>query len=70
MLIRQVNQKRAISVSINISQIKVLNFNLMSAMVVLNIHGADYCCDINGINKSEAASSFKNAYLTERSGVL
>ena len=42
----------------------------MSAMVVLNIHGADYCCDINGINKTEAASSFKNAYLTERSGVL
>ena len=37
----------------------------MSAMVVWNIYGADFRCDINGINKSEVVISLKNAYLTE-----
>ena len=64
------NQKSAIFVTIGIFQVNGLSFKQMLAMVVVmyvlimsmnlsdiaivNIHGADYCCIISRISKSEA----------------
>ena len=39
-------------------------------MSTLNIKGADYCCIISGISKSEAIKLMQNNYLTEKSGTL
>ena len=64
------NQKSAIFVTIGIFQVNGLSFKHMLAMVVMmyvlimsmnlsdiaivNIHGADYCCIISRISKSDA----------------
>ena len=64
------NQKSAIFVTIGIFQVNGLSFKHMLAIVVMmyvlimsmnlsdiaivNIHGADYCCIISRISKSEA----------------
>ena len=34
--------------------------------VFLNIHGADYCCIIGGITKSEAINEMQNVNLSEK----
>ena len=66
MLVRQENQKSAIFVTIGIFQM-----NAIDAMIsTLNIKGADYCCIISGISKSEAIKLMQNNYLTEKSGTL
>ena len=38
----------------------------LSNISFLNIHGADYCCVINRISKSEAIKVMQNVYLTEK----
>ena len=64
------NQKSAIFVTIGIFQVNGLSFKHMLAIVVMmyvlimsmnlsdiaivNIHGADYCCIISRISKSDA----------------
>ena len=61
---KKANQKSAIFVTIEIFQIKILNFNHMypvddlltmsmnhSDIVILNIKGADYCCIISAVSK-------------------
>ena len=40
-----------------------INFN---DIAILNINGADYCCIINGISKSDALNLLKNADLIEK----
>ena len=37
----------------------------INSVTFLNIHGADYCCIINEISKSEAINPLKNADLSE-----
>ena len=37
---------------------------------MLNIDGADYCCNIIGISKTEPKNLLKNADLSEKSGTL
>ena len=44
-----------------------INFNNIS---ILNIHGADYCCIISRISKSEAVNLRQKADLNEKSGTL
>ena len=80
MLIRQVNQKKTIFVIIVFLD-KGFNFQphvcngchdlLMSMnlcdIAKLNIKGADYCCIISGISKSEAIHLMQNIDLTEKS---
>ena len=45
--------------------------NAIDAMIsTLNIKGADYCCIISGISKSDAIKLMQNNYLTENSGIL
>ena len=76
MLIRQVNQKSALFVTTGIFSIKGLSFNQMSVsmdlsdIAVLNIHGANYCCIISRISKSEAINLLKKVDLTEKYGTL
>ena len=41
-----------------------------SNTAILNIHGADYCCIISRISKSEATSLMENIDLTEKRGTL
>ena len=42
----------------------------LSNIAILNIDGADYCCIINGISKSDAVNLLQNANLNESRGVL
>ena len=39
-------------------------------IVISNINGIDFQCNINGVNKSEATNLLKNADLTEKSTTL
>ena len=39
-------------------------------IVILNIKGADYCCIINGISKSDTAIILQNTDLTKKRGLL
>ena len=76
MLIRQVNQKSVLFVTTGIFSIKGLSFNQMSVsmdlsdIAILNIHGANYCCIISRISKSEAINLLKKVDLTEKYGTL
>ena len=82
MLIKQVNQKSVIFVTIGIFLNKGFKFQSyvcnrcpdlammymnLSDIAVLNIKGADYCCIING---SEAINLIKNINLTKKRGTL
>ena len=83
-LIRQVHQKGEIFVTIGILQKKVSYFNLvfndchhvlmmsinLNDIVILNIKGADYCCIINRISKSEVVNLLQNTDLSEKTGTL
>ena len=42
----------------------------ISDITVLNIKGADYCCIISGISKSEGINLMQNIDLTKKSGTL
>lgn len=42
----------------------------INSIIILNIHGIDYCCIINGISKSEGINLVKNADLKEKGGIL
>ena len=42
----------------------------INSIAILNIHGVDPCCIINGIGKSEAMNLLKTADLTEENGTL
>ena len=42
----------------------------LSNIVILNIHGADYCCIISGISKSEAIRLLQKADLNEKCRAL
>ena len=85
MLVKQVHQKSAIFVTIGISEINVLNFNQMSAILmsallmmsmnlsdiaILNIKDFDYGCIISRISKSEAINIMENTGLTGKSRTL
>ena len=85
MLIKQVHQKSAIFVTIGISEINVLNFNQMSAILmsallmmsmnlsdiaILNIKDFDYGCIISRISKREAINIMENTGLTGKSRTL
>ena len=39
-------------------------------IAILNIHGVDYHCIINEIDKYEAIYSLQNAYLTKKREIL
>ena len=47
----------------------MMSMNLYD-IATLNIKGADYCCIISGISKSEAIKLMQNNYLTKTSGTL
>ena len=47
----------------------LMSMNL-SDIAILYIKGADYCCIISGINKSEATNLMQNINLTEKSRTL
>ena len=85
MLVKQVHQKSAIFVTIGISEINVLNFNQMSAILmsallmmsmnlsdiaILNIKDFDYGCIISRICKREAINIMENTGLTGKSRTL
>ena len=38
----------------------------LSNIAVLSINGADYCCIITGISKSEAINLMQNIFLSEK----
>ena len=42
----------------------------LNSIPVLNIHGADFCCIINVISKSEIINLLQNADLIEKSETL
>ena len=42
----------------------------LSGIDILNIEGADYCCIISGISKSEAVNLLQKADLKEKSRPL
>ena len=42
----------------------------LSDIAILNIHGADYCCILNRISKSEAVNLLQKADLSLKSGTL
>ena len=42
----------------------------LSNIAILNIKGADYCCIISGISKSEAINLMQNINLTKSSRTL
>ena len=50
-------------------EVLMMSMNL-SNIVILNIHGADYCCIISGISKSEAVSLLQKDDLKEKCGAL
>ena len=81
MLTKQMHQRSVIFVTIDISYIKVFNFNQtsvvdammstnLSDIAILNIKGSDYHCIINGISESEAIKFMQNTNLIEKSGTL
>ena len=85
MLIREVNQKSTIFFTICIFLDKEFNFHFnvcngchdvlmmsmnLSDIAILNIKGADYCCIIYRINKSEAINLMQSIHLTEKKGKL
>ena len=39
-------------------------------IAILNIHGVDYHCIINGIDKYEAIHSLQNVYLTKKREIV
>ena len=43
---------------------------ILSDIAILNIKGADYCCIISGISKSEAINLMQNIDLTKKNGTL
>ena len=43
---------------------------ILSDIAFLNIKGADYCCIISGISKSEAINLMQNIDLTKKNGTL
>ena len=43
---------------------------ILDDIAILNIDGADYFCNINGISKIEPKNLLKNADLSEKSGTL
>ena len=43
---------------------------ILSDITILNINGADYCCYISGISKSEPAKLLQKADLNETNGTL
>ena len=47
----------------------MMSINL-NDIATLRIKGADYCCIINGISKSDAINLLKNSDLTKKRGVL
>ena len=47
----------------------LMSMNL-SDIAISNIKGADYCCIISGISKSEAINLILNINLTKTSGTL
>ena len=47
----------------------MMSMNL-SDIAILNIKGADYCCIISRISKSEAINLMLNINLTKKSGTL
>ena len=49
--------------------ILMMSINL-NDIAALRIKGADYCCIINGISKSDAINLLKNSDLTKKRGVL
>ena len=76
MLIRQVNQKSVIFVTIGIFLHKGFKFqpHVMSKnlcdIAILNIHGTEYSCIISRISKSEAIKLMQNIDLTEKNRTL
>ena len=42
----------------------------LSDIAILNIHGADYCCIISEISKSDAMNLIQNIDLIKKSGTL
>ena len=48
----------------------MMSINHSSDIAILNINSADYCCIINGINKSEAVILLQKANLNGKSGTL
>ena len=78
MLIVQTNQKSAKNFLNFLNQSCVCNrcYDLLmmsmnlSDIAILNIVGADYCCIISGISKSEAIKLIQNIDLTRKSGTL
>ena len=57
MLISQVNLKTLLFVTIGVSD-KGFKFKLFICLInstaILNIHGVDYCCIIDGVTRSDA----------------
>ena len=47
----------------------MMSINL-NDIVILNIKGADYCCIINRISKSEVVNLLQNTDLSEKTGTL
>ena len=43
---------------------------ILDDIAILNIDGADYCYNINGISKTESKNLLKNADLSEKRGTL
>ena len=84
MLIKQANQKSVLFATMGISEIKVLNFNKMSAkdamillmmsmnlsdIAILNIKSADYHCNISGISKSKVITLMQNTDLSKKENI-
>ena len=57
------------SVSNCCDDLSIMSIGLKS-IAILNIHGHDYCCLMNGISKSEALHLLQNANLSKTSGLL
>ena len=53
----------------NVCHDVLMMFVNLKDITILNINGADFCCIINGISKSDAMSLLQNADLTEERGV-
>ena len=85
MLIKQVNQKRVIFVSLLVFLNKGFKFQTnvcnrchdllmmsvnLSNITILKIKNSDYCCIITKISKSEAINSRQNTDSTEKCGIV
>ena len=51
---------------VNLCDDVLMMYMNLSDIAILNIHGVDYHCIINGISKSEAMGLLKNANLNEK----